>query len=86
MVQERRSTYESQSAAVSAIAPKIGCIPETLIVWVRQAEHYSGARDGMTSAEPKRIKEQEREVRQPRKANGILRTGEPAKASLVQAH
>jgi len=46
-----QGSYETQSAAVAAIAPKIGCIPETLRVWVRQAEKDSGARDGATSAE-----------------------------------
>ncbi len=64
MVLEHQSSYETQSAAVAAIAPKIGCIPETLRVWVRQAERDGGARDGATSAERERIKELEREVRQ----------------------
>ncbi len=86
MVREHQGSYETQSAAVAAIAPKIGCIPETLRVWVRQAEKDSGARDGATSAERERIKELEREVRQLRQANEILRKGEPVKAPLVQAH
>ena len=86
MVREHQGSYETQSAAVAAIAPKIGCIPETLRVWVRQAEKDSGARDGATSAERERIKEVEREVRQLRQANEILRKGEPVKAPLVQAH
>ena len=86
MVLEHQGSYETQSAAVAAIAPKIGCIPETLRVWVRQAEKDSGARDGATSAERDRIKELEREVRQLRQANEILRKGEPVKAPLVQAH
>lgn len=73
MVLEHQGSYETQSAAVSAIAPKIGCIPETLRVWVRQAERDSGAGDGATSAERDRIKELEREVRQLRQANEILR-------------
>ena len=68
MVREHQGSYETQSAAVAAIAPKIGCIPETLRVWVRQAEKDSGARDGATSAERERIKEVEREVRQLRQA------------------
>ena len=80
MVLEHRSSYETQSAAVTAIAPKIGCIPETLKVWVRQAERDSGAREGATSAERDRIKELEREVRQLRQANEILRIGEPLSA------
>ena len=44
MVLEHRGAYETQGAAVAAIAPKIGCIPKTLKVWVQQAEHDSGAR------------------------------------------
>ena len=82
MVLEHQSSYETQGAAVSAIAPKIGCIPETLRVWVRRAERDSGARDGATSAERNRIKELEREVRQLRQANEILRK---ASAYFAQA-
>lgn len=85
MVLEHQSRYETQSGAVAAMAPKIGCIPETLKVWVRQSERDSGARDGTTSAERDRIKELEREVRQLRQANEILRKGETLKAPLVQA-
>ena len=80
MVLEHQGSYETQSAAVAAIAPKIGCIPETLKVWVRQAERDGGARDGATSAERDRIKELEREVRQLRQANEILRIGETLSA------
>ena len=86
MVLEHQGSYETQSAAVAAIAPKIGCIPETLRVWVRQAERDSGMRDGATSAERDRIKDLEREVKQLRQANEILRKGEPVKAPLVRAH
>ena len=86
MVQEHQGSYETQSAAVAAIAPKIGCIPETLKIWVRQTERDSGMRDGATSAERDRIKDLEREVKQLRQANEILRKGEPVKAPLVQAH
>ena len=82
MVLEHQGSYETQGAAVSAIAPKIGCIPETLRVWVRRAERDSGARDGATSAERDRIKELEREVRQLRQANEILRK---ASAYFAQA-
>jgi transposase-like protein len=78
MVLEHQGSYETQSA----IAPKIGCIPETLRVWVRQAEKDSGARDGATSAEREKIKELEREVRQLRQANEILRK---ASAYFAQA-
>ena len=82
MVLEHQGSYETQSAAVAAIAPKIGCIPETVRVWVRQAERDSGTRDGVTSAERDRIKELEREVRQLRQANEILRK---ASAYFAQA-
>ena len=83
MVLEHQGSYETQSAAVAAIAAKIGCISETLRVWVRQAEKDSGAREGATSVERDRIRELAREVRQPRQANEILRKGEPVKAPLA---
>ena len=82
MVLEHQGFYETQSAAVAAITPKIVGIPETLRVWVRQAERDSGARDGATSAERDRIKKLEREVRQLRQANEILRK---ASAYFAQA-
>ncbi len=82
MVLEHQGSYETQNAAVAAIAPKIGCIPETLRIWVRQAERDSGVRDGATSAERDKIKELEREVRQLRQANEILRK---ASAYFAQA-
>jgi transposase len=82
MVLEHQGSYETQNAAVAAIAPKIGCIPETLRIWVRQAERDSGVRDGVTSAERDKIKELEREVRQLRQANEILRK---ASAYFAQA-
>jgi transposase len=69
-------------AFIVAIAPKIGCIAETLRLWVRQAEQDSGSRDGVTSGERERIKELEREVRQLRQANEILRK---ASAYFAQA-
>jgi transposase len=56
MVLEHQGSYETQNAAVAAIAPKIGCIPETLRIWVRQAERDSGVRDGVTSAERDKIR------------------------------
>lgn len=82
MVLEHQGSYETQNAAVAAIAPKIGCIPETLRIWVRPAERDSGVRDGATSAERDKIKELEREVRQLRQANEILRK---ASAYFAQA-
>ena len=82
MVLKHQGSCETQSAAMSAIAPKIGGIPETLRVRVRQAERDSGARDGAPSAERHRIKDLEREVRQLRQAYEILRK---ASADFAQA-
>ncbi|WP_288381941.1 IS3 family transposase [uncultured Massilia sp.] len=72
-VSEAASEYESQWAAITSIAAKIGCTPETLRRWVRQQERDTGQRPGPTTAEEERIKALEREVRELRKANEILR-------------
>ncbi|HBD3722078.1 TPA: IS3 family transposase, partial [Escherichia coli] len=65
---------DSQWAAICSIAPKIGCTPETLRVWVRQHERDTGGGDGgLTSAERQRLKELERENRELRRSNDILR-------------
>jgi transposase len=82
MVFEAKDQYESQWAAIESIAPKIGCTCETLRRWVRQAERDTGARTGPTSAEQQRIKDLEREVRELRKANDILKL---ASAFFAQA-
>jgi len=76
MVFEYQGSYETQAGAIAAIAPKIGCIPQTLREWVKQAEKDSGMRDGVTTEERDRIKALEREVRELRQANEILRKGE----------
>ncbi|WP_281908162.1 IS3 family transposase [Massilia varians] len=73
MVSEAASEYESQWAAITSIAAKIGCTPETLRRWVRQQERDTGQRPGPTTAEEERIKALEREVRELRKTNEILR-------------
>ncbi|MDT8329273.1 MAG: IS3 family transposase [Roseovarius sp.] len=73
MVFEHQGSYETQAGAIAAIAPKIGCIPQTLREWVKQAEKDSGMRDGVTTEERDRIKALEREVRELRQANEILR-------------
>ncbi|WP_374400835.1 IS3 family transposase [Niveibacterium sp.] len=73
MVQEHRSEYPSQWAAIESIAGKIGCVPQTLHTWVKQHEVDAGVRDGVTTAEAQRIKDLEREVRELRKANEILK-------------
>ncbi|EFO3043467.1 IS3 family transposase [Escherichia coli O157:H7] len=74
MVLESQDEYDSQWAAICSIAPKIGCTSETLRVWVRQHERDTGGGDGgLTSAERQRLKELERENRELRRSNDILR-------------
>ena len=74
MVLESQGEYDSQWAAICSIAPKIGCTPETLRVWVRQHEQDTGGGDGgLTTAERQRLKELERENRELRRSNDILR-------------
>jgi transposase-like protein len=73
MVFDHPGEHASQAAAISSIAAKIGCAPETLRGWVRQAERDQGRRAGPTTAEQERIRALEREVRELRQANEILR-------------
>lgn len=82
MVFEHEGEHASQWAAIGSIAAKIGCTPETLRGWVRQAERDLGKRPGPTTDERERIKALEREVRELRQANEILRK---ASAYFVQA-
>ncbi len=82
MVFEHRGEYASEWEAMRSIASKIGCTAETLRKWVRQAEVDSGRRGGVTSEEQARTKELEREVRELRRANEILRK---ASAYFAQA-
>ena len=82
MVLDHQGDYSSQWQAVIFIAAKFGCSPETLRTWVRRAEVDSGQRAGQTTAERDRIKELEREVRELRRANEILRK---ASAFFAQA-
>jgi transposase-like protein len=82
MVLEHQSEHESQWAAICSIAAKIGCTAETLRRWVREHERDSGQRGGTTSAEQQRIKALEREVKELRKANEILKL---ASAFFAQA-
>jgi transposase len=79
MVSEAGSQYESQWAAITSSAAKIGCTPETLRRWVRQQERDTGQRPGPTTAEEERVKALERELRE---ANEILRL---ASAFFAQA-
>ena len=73
MVFEHQAEYGSQWEAMRSIAAKIGCTTETLRKWVRQAEIDSGRRGGLTSDERTRLGDLEREVRELRRANEILR-------------
>ena len=73
MVQEHRGEYPSLWAAIESIAPKIGCVPQTLNEWVKRAEVDAGVRGGVTTSEAQRVKDLEREVRELRKANEILK-------------
>jgi transposase len=73
MVVEHEDAHESQWAAICSIAAKIGCTGETLRKWVREAERDSGKRAGLTTAERDRLKELERENRELKRANEILR-------------
>ena len=82
MVGEHEAEHGSQWAAISSIASKIGCTAETLRLWVRQAERDEGKRAGLTSEERERLKALERENRELRQANEILRK---ASAYFAQA-
>jgi len=82
MVQEHSSEYPSLWAAAQSIALKIGCTPETLIEWLKREQIDTGQRPGVTSAEAQRIKELERENKELRRANDILKT---ASAFFAQA-
>ncbi|WP_292978896.1 IS3 family transposase, partial [Paracoccus sp. UBA5162] len=73
LFRENRADYSSDTAAYKAIAPKPGCSPDSLRIWCQQAERDAGQRSGPTSAEKDRIKELEREVRELRQANEILK-------------
>jgi transposase-like protein len=82
MVFEHQSDHDSQWAAMESIASKIGCTAETLRKWVRQAERDQGRREGMTTDDRERLKGLEREVKELRRANEILKT---ASAFFAQA-
>lgn len=73
LVLEHKGEYPSQWAAISSIATKCGMTPETLRKWVRRAEVDGGARPGLTSDERRRLVELERENRELRRANEILK-------------
>ncbi len=82
MVFEHEREHSSQWATMCSIAAKIGCTPETLRIWVRRAETDQGQRSGQTTEDRERVKALERENRELRRANEILRT---ASAFFAQA-
>jgi len=82
LVQEHRGDYPSLWAVVASLAPKIGCSTKSLLNWVQRHEVDSGTRAGVTSEERARIKALEREVKELRRANEILKS---ASAFFAQA-
>ncbi len=82
MVLDHQGEYTTQWAAIESIAGKIGCTAQSLHRWVRQAERNAGRRPGLTSDEREKVKALEREVRELRRANEILRN---ASAYFAQA-
>ena len=82
MVQEHRGEYPSLWAAVESIAPKIGSVSQTVLEWGTRQEVDCGLRAGITTAEAQRLKDLEREVKELRRANEILK---PASAFFAQA-
>ena len=82
MVHEHRGEYPSLWAAIESIAPKIGCVPQTLNEWVKRDEVDTGARAGTTTSENEHVKALEREVKELRRANEILKL---ASAFFAQA-
>ena len=82
MVLEQQTEHSSQWATIQSIASKLGCTSETLRRWVRQAERDQGLRSGMTSDDRERLKKLERENRELKRANEILRK---ASAFFAQA-
>ena len=82
LVQEHRGEYPSLWAAIESIAPKIGCVPQTLLDWVKRVEVDTGVREGVTTSEAQRVKELERENKELRRANEILKV---ASAFFAQA-
>ena len=73
LVFEHQREHESQWAAMESISAKIGCTPETLRKWVRRAERDLGTRGGQSSSDRERLKELERDNRELKRANEILR-------------
>jgi transposase len=73
MLVEHRGEYPSEWAAMTAISAKLGMTPETLRIWVRRTEIDDGKRPGTTTEDQKKIKDLEREVKELKRANEILK-------------
>src|SRR5690606_15613224 len=86
LVLDNEAQHPSRWQAIMSIAAKIGCTPQTLNDWVKKTEVDSGRRAGIPTEMAAKIKALERENRELRQANEILRKGEPGKAPLVRAH
>lgn len=74
LVIEQRPAHPSEWAALQAVATKLGTTAETLRKWVRQAERDTGQRPGLTTSERERVRDLEREVRELKRTNDILKT------------
>ena len=86
LVLEHQREHESQWAAIVSVAAKIGCTPETLRSWVRRTEIDEGRRPGLTTDERVKLKELEREVRELRRANEILKAASVFFAGELDPH
>jgi len=82
LVFEQLPSHDSEWAALTSIAEKVGCTAETLRKWVRRSQRDAGQRPGLTTNERERMQELEREVRELKRANDILRK---ASAFFAQA-
>ena len=88
MTQQARQDYPSLWSAIQSIAPKVGCSVQTLNKWVKQSEIDHGNRDGVSTDERARVKALEKEVKELRQANEILRLASTffAQAELDRPH
>jgi transposase-like protein len=82
MVLENRDQHPSLWTAIQSIAPKIGCSPQTLNIWVKQHKRDTGQREGLSTSDMEKLKALERENRELKQANEILRK---ASAYFAQA-
>ena len=86
LVREHRDEHPSEWAAIQSIAGKLGMTPETLRLWLRRDAVDHGRRPGITSSERERVRELEREVRELRRANDILKAASAFFARELDPH